>query len=535
MAQSWNGMTFCSAYSNSLFDSDPQLKVTPASARTYLSNTTPLVLIDNLQLSEEAFDELADMFPQAPILAASGATPDIEAFEPFTVGVLKLPEAIELLAKKARINLEGAERDFAAGICNLLCCMPLAIATVGNVMRDNGLTGEKTLSALQAIQTTATQPEKVAIEKSLQFANSTLSEDERQLMAMTAAAPAISASREWLANAGGGNPAIEKLENLRLLQANSPRLRLHSEYAALILNSELTDSIRGQLLITLVEALKDRSLDFEFVKDELGNILGILKWAADQQRWADVVALGRAVDAYLTLHGLWGAWRNLLDQVLMAGRSLGDKATQAWALHQLGTRFIGIGDLQAAKGHLNEALELRTALGDQEGKAFTQHNLDYLGTFGGDQPPNPSSPPNAHELGAWWKAIHGKNSLLGNPADFIVPGRYGRCPGRFDPFRENRAPHRTGLQCNPKDNASFLCNLYANLNRFPNPECYAYYYIYTHSHFHPNRYANADRDRNKYTNSHANQNARPDEHAYTNHNPYPNRDRICPPASSGGG
>ena len=381
---------------DSLFESDPQLKVTTASARTYLSNTTPLVLIDNLQLSEEAFDDLADLFPQAPILAASGTASNSEAFERFNVDALDLPEAIELLAKRARIDVQGPERDTAAGICTLLNCMPLAISTVGNVMRDNGLSVEKTLITLDAIQTTDSQPEKAAFERSLQFANATLSEDERQLMAMSAAAPAISASREWLATTAGGNPAIEKLESLSLLQANSPRLRLHSEYAALILKAEPADAIRDQLLATLVEALKSRSLDFDFVKDELGNILGILQWAADQQRWADVVALGRAADAYLTLHGLWGAWRNLLEQVLIAGQSLGDRAVQAWALHQLGTRNIGLGNLDNARAHLSKALELRTALGDHEGMAYTQHNLAYLDILGRDQPQDGHTPQGVH-------------------------------------------------------------------------------------------------------------------------------------------
>ncbi|MCI0520990.1 MAG: ATP-binding protein, partial [Chloroflexi bacterium] len=322
---------------DALFESEPQLKVSFASARTYLSNTSPLILLDNLQLNEDSLDRLADLFPQAPILAASSQSLDAEAFEILKLEPLELAEAVQLLAAKARIDPEGANPLHLEKICTLLNNMPVALVTVANVMREHELDVADTLLALIRIPTVAVQPNKAAVERSLKLANFVLTGDERQMLAMTAAVPGVSAGREWLENSPGGQAASQKLENLGLLQANSPRLRLHPEYAALVLERADADAIRGDLLATLVKSLQDRSLDFKFVKDELGNILGLLNWAADQHRWRDVVALSRGVDAYLTLRGLWSAWRNILEQALQAGIALGDTAVEAWARHQLGT------------------------------------------------------------------------------------------------------------------------------------------------------------------------------------------------------
>ena len=378
---------------DAMFESDPPLKVTLASARTYLSNTSPLVLLDNLVLNEDGLESLADLFPQAPILAISAQALESEAFEPFQVKSLQLEEAKELLARRAGTNLDEADPAHLENICKLLNRLPLALVTVGKAMRTNELSLEQALSMLESIQTVATQPNKSAVERSLHFANSFLTDDERHMLAMTAAAPASSAGREWLELFSGGPTVSQKLEDLSLLQANSPRLRLHPEYASLVLGSVDVDAIKGQLLASLREALATRSLDFEFIEDELGNILGLLDWAAGQQRWRDVIALGRAVDPYLTLHGLWIAWRNILDRVRTAGKAIGDQAVEAWALHQMGTRSIGAGDLQDAAGQLGRAFDLRQSLGDQQGMAYSRHNLDYLSNLGIAVPPTKPGPP----------------------------------------------------------------------------------------------------------------------------------------------
>jgi hypothetical protein len=381
---------------DSLFESDPSLKVTPASARTYLSNTTPLILLDNLELPANSLDSLVDFFPQAPVFVTMDRPAPSPVFEPIRLEPLSLDSSMELLSAKAGIAESDESKPLLERICAPLNGVPLALVTLGNAIREKDLTLEQVLPTLEAIQTGATQPIQAAIERSYRFVQAYLSDDEQMILAMAAATPGVSASRPWLESAPGGMQSCRSLESLGLLKANSPRLRLHPEFAAFALEGFDQDEIRGRLLAWLKENLRDQSLDFQFIREELGNLLGLLVWAGRRENWENVITLGRALDPYLALHGLWDAWRMVLDQVFIAARALGGRAVEAWVLHQLGTREIGFGSSQPAVNLLRQALDLRRALGDESGAAFTQHNLDLL-----LPPPPPSSPPRPTPKSRW--------------------------------------------------------------------------------------------------------------------------------------
>jgi hypothetical protein len=141
----------------------------------------------------------------------------------------------------------------------------------------------------------------------------------------------------------------------------------------------------------LRDAISTHPKNFELHGDELGNVLGAIKWASDLNRWEDVIALGRGIDPYLTLHGLWDVWKATLASVLDAAKRGGNRAVQGWALHQMGTREIGAGQIESARSLLNQALQIRKSLGDEAGAAFTQHNLNFLGAL----PPTPKPKPDS--------------------------------------------------------------------------------------------------------------------------------------------
>ncbi|HEX7973283.1 MAG TPA: hypothetical protein VF498_02660 [Anaerolineales bacterium] len=384
-ALSWNDLL--QFFFDALFESDPALKVTLASARSYLSNTTPLVLLDRIKLPIDGLESLLDLFPQASVVITADKPTSTEAFESIRLGPLSTDTASQLLADKAGIPLEEANRTDLEKICALLNGVPLALVTIGNAIREQDISLEQVLQDLERIQPEAVQPIQAGIERTYRYVQSFLNEDERQMLALTAAVPGISASRPWLESLAGGAEVSQRMERLGLLQANSPRLRLHPEYAAYALEGFDVNQIRGQLVETLLGALKSQKLDFQFVRAELGNLLGLVDWASNQQRWLDVIALGQALDPYLTLRGLWDGWNKVLEQALSAARVLGDRFVEGWALHQLGTREIGVGDPAHAVDLLRQALELRRAIGDDAGAAYTQHNLDLL------IPPPPPNPP----------------------------------------------------------------------------------------------------------------------------------------------
>lgn len=370
---------------DALFESEPQLKVTPASARTYLSNTRPLVLLDGFNLRPASLATLLDLFPKGALLIAStGAASTVDA-RLLRLDPLSRAEAMELLAARAGLTLTEGKRSTLDALCAALADVPLAIVTVGRAMRENGIALDRARAVLTSTQPLSPDPIQAGIERAYAFAYSTLSNDERDTLSTAATAPGISVDPAWISN--GNEFTLERLKEMGLLVSNSPRLRLHPalrDRARIGANEEATNE---KLIAYLRQTFEARQIDFEFCGAELGNILGAIEWAASKRRWAEVIALGRGVDPYLTLHGLWDAWKAVLDRMLLAARSSKDLAAEAWVIHQLGTREIGVGVKEAAISFLERARDLRKGIDDEVGAAYSQHNLDLL------LPPPPGGPP----------------------------------------------------------------------------------------------------------------------------------------------
>jgi hypothetical protein len=106
-------------------------------------------------------------------------------------------------------------------------------------------------------------------------------------------------------------------------------------------------------------------------------ILSALDWGIEAEKWTEVVRVAQAVDRGIALGRHWGAWQQVLEHGLKAAEQLGPagESAKAWALHQMGSRAIGIGDDVTALANLSEALDIRKRLGETEAIEVTKHNL----------------------------------------------------------------------------------------------------------------------------------------------------------------
>ena len=359
---------------DALFESQPRLKVDLTSARTYLSNTKPLVLLNSISLPANDLDQLPDLFPNAPILIATEGFDSPENYETISLGPMAQSDSLDLLVERTKVE----DRETLTQIAALLENVPAALTVVANAISKKGLKVDEALTRLQTHTPIEKDKTRAAMDRAFALVVSTLTEEERGMLLQTAAAPGISTERKWLESVCGGSPVSEKLESLQLLQANSPRLRLMPGLRPFLLRGQDLSKERERLLSYLLAELQTRWNDFEFIKEELGNLLGLLAWAVANGQWMHVASLGRAMDPYLSLHGLWGAWRKTLDEVKRAADSMKNLALQAWVLHQLGTYEIGMGNLGAARTLLEQAVKIRSQLGDKIGEAFSQHNLQII-------------------------------------------------------------------------------------------------------------------------------------------------------------
>ncbi|MBI3153267.1 MAG: tetratricopeptide repeat protein [Chloroflexi bacterium] len=361
---------------DAMFESEPRLKTDPTTARTYLSNTQPLVFLNQITLSSPDLSKLLDLFPNAPIMVSSDTPLRSEDYETLSLPQLGTDEALTLLSDRSGVSEPGT----FAEISKLVNDLPAALITIANIIRDGRATAPVALERLKSYKTTAKDKNKAALESSFALLLSVVSDEEREMLLQTAAAPGVSIDRAWLESVCGGKKVSEGLEKLDVLQANSPRLRLMPGLRGILSKENDLATYRLRLLDHLLEELKNRWKDFDFIKDELGNLLGLLVWSVKAKNWLAVKNLGMAIDPYLTLNGLWDSWSLALKHLQTAATATKDLALEARVLHQLGTREFGLGNKAAAQKLLEQALSIREKLGDLEGATFTKHNLSVVVT-----------------------------------------------------------------------------------------------------------------------------------------------------------
>ncbi|MEP6894103.1 MAG: hypothetical protein ABI986_00720 [Chloroflexota bacterium] len=360
---------------DALFESQPHQKVDLASARTYLSNTQPLVLLNSITLTPKNLEQLQNLFSQAPILITTENSALTRGHKySLSLGPLDGGDSLNLLASLTNSD----DQEALAQIAALLENVPAALDIAADTMRTDGLSADDVLKRLQSYTPAEQNKGKAALERAFHLLSSLLTEDQHDMLDQVAAAFGVSVDRKWLESKYGGSAVSEKLEERGLLHANSPRLRVMPGLKPILVQGRDLSKQRESLLSHLLAELKTRWNDFEFIRDELGNLLGLLSWAAAAGQWANVAALGRAIDPYLTLSGHWGAWHNVLQNIRSAAGSLQDPALEGWALHQLGTYEIGMGNLGAAQSLLKQAISIRQKLGDETGAAYSQHNLQII-------------------------------------------------------------------------------------------------------------------------------------------------------------
>jgi hypothetical protein len=129
---------------------------------------------------------------------------------------------------------------------------------------------------------------------------------------------------------------------------------------------------------TLFNEVADGQLSVGDVKDEVDVLLGLLGRLDREGRWSEALALARALSGLLGLIRRWLELVRSLRTALGAAEKLGDVDAIGWAEHELGSLHVAGGNAAAAERRLGQAREVRQRLGDRDGLAVTDHNLQAL-------------------------------------------------------------------------------------------------------------------------------------------------------------
>lgn len=367
-----------------------------ADLRRHLHDVKALVLLDDVALTRDELEMLTNVAPSCLFLLSSEQRVLFEEGPAVAVHGLPEPAALKLLERRLGRALTAEERPAARELVAELGGLPLLVVQAASRIVDDGLPIPQVTAEVRA------RPSGTAPTVSL-----TLSEPERQLLAVLAAARAPVDIELLIAATGLGDAeaVLGSLKDRGVVRSASPRYSLAADLPAAVLAEIEATAWQERALEALTSWAEERSSSPYRVLMEVDALLGFLRWAEEQGRWAEVVRLGKAIERPLALAARWSRWELVLGGVLLAARAERDPAQEAWALHQLGTRAVSLAQITEGRTLLLQALATREATGDRAGAEVTRQNLGFAGGApgpsdgGGDEPgpeiPDPTRP-------RWW-------------------------------------------------------------------------------------------------------------------------------------
>lgn len=359
------------------------IAVTPQAARAFLGTRRALMLFDRLPLGHGDLVSLADALGQGAVLiTAEGPAPDTLA--DVLLGGLPRQDALRLCAGVAR--LDAAQPDVAPPL-GLLCAalgdLPLPLVLAGRLLRAQVASPSQLATVLEEQIKLGAPGDREPLILATRLALKALGSAEHALLAALAASAGM--ERSILVTASGVpaaavDTALRRLIDLGLVVAGNDRYQIASVslHQALSRLLPVEGEQRRRVAAAFAAAAFTRIGDLEWAGREQGNLLASLETLLAEGRAADAGALARAIQPSFMLGGRWSAWRQVIDLAARAAQAAGDRALQAWALHERGSYAGLIGDRASAAADLRAARRIRRELGDRAGADLSLHNLRYF-------------------------------------------------------------------------------------------------------------------------------------------------------------
>ncbi len=360
---------------DSFYESTPTYKPREAELLNWLRDKRALVLLDDVATNRTELDRVLNALPETAVLWSAQERHLFGEGCALLVAGLPEKEALELFARELGRSLTPAEQEAAQSICVLLRGHPLHLAQAAGLARDQQQSLAQVAASLQASAAPATALNEQLI--------ATCSEKEKRVLAMLAAlpgAPVLGGTLATLADVPELEATVTNLAEHKLLAPCGPQGQSY----------RLTDAVQTLLpqQWDLTE-WRERALSHYFawaetqpapevLQNELPAIRSLFHWTTETGRHADTIQLGKLLESSLIQSGQWESWGQVLQAIGQAAQASGDRATEAWVLHEQGTRALCLSNNASAQALLTEALERRIALGDHVAASVTRHNLDWL-------------------------------------------------------------------------------------------------------------------------------------------------------------
>ena len=342
---------------------EPPVRPSRSRLRRALSDRRALALVDGFALQREEGQAVLSAAPGCAFVVASTERTlwDGEAVH---LEGLELRFALAIVEQENGRALTPEERVDAEALCNALSGHPWRIREAAARARDEGRSLAEAARALDPTEMLAA-----------------LTSGEESVLAGLAAmggGPVGLQHVRELSPVEDVDPVLEGLERRHLVVSHSPRYSLPGPLAEEIERRTDLESLRARAAEHFT-GWAERERDPAAVAAERPAVLALLRWASRTGRDVEAIRLGRAAEAAFAATGRFGAWGAAVETVLAAARRRGDVADEAWGLHQRGTRTFALDERKAeALADLEQARAIRRRIGDRNGEAATQHNIDVI-------------------------------------------------------------------------------------------------------------------------------------------------------------
>jgi hypothetical protein len=316
------------------YECSTPFKPMDAQLRIDLSPICALVLLDDLDLEPAALHRIMHMLPNCRCIVASPERRLWGEGSSIHISGLPMEDAIPLIEHGIGRSLSSDECALAQALWHSTAGLPLRLQqSFAAVLEDaESRPGRDRAAGLLPSQTQRSDPVQAGL--------------------------ADAAALDQLANQ---LPAGMNLSSYVESQTDLWR-------ASALAQLSLPDAEHGALADT-----SDQRLQLEQL---------LIEWGLRTGRYELALRLARSTEAALALRGHWDAWLRVLERVHSSALGVSDAQTQAWALHQIGSRALCLDQLAVADSALAASLEIRTRLGDESGAAVTWHNLQLADKAG---------------------------------------------------------------------------------------------------------------------------------------------------------
>ena len=343
-------------------------KPTEAQIRRALQDKQALILLDDVHLSQDALEQVLDIAPRSAFAVATRERCLWGEVHSLALKGLPVDDAVLLLEREIERSLDVSERPAAANLCTAIGGHPRRIQQAAVIARERGISFDG--------WTRHITPASLITE----LMTSIDEKQRRALLALTAlpGVPLQVQQISGLAEVPDIEPSLVALVRRGLVVSSQSRHQLADGVSDRL---RRTDDLKPWVnrAITYFSAWAERyRRSPDDLLEESEALLRVQQYAVDARRWGEVLRLGRLLEGALVLGARWGAWAITLEHCLAAAKAIGDRSAEAWALHELGTRAVCLGELGKARMLLSQAVKLREALGDDLASAASRRTLGFV-------------------------------------------------------------------------------------------------------------------------------------------------------------